>query len=164
MSNYIGNVIKSEREKLKLTTFELAEKIGISQSYLSQIENGKRKASEKILASLKDVFEFDFKEEIQNHDREESKEQRKIITGVAMTTSIGVTEIEINIRTKISDKINEIDTDEEIKKIRARYAFETSIIVQTITEFLENQEKQLKDEIIHNLNAEIEKIRNDYIK
>lgn len=38
---YVAKIIKNYRKKAKLTQFELAEKIGISEKHLSKIETGK---------------------------------------------------------------------------------------------------------------------------
>lgn len=52
----IGNLIRDSREKLKLTQKELAERAGIHQPKVSQIENGKATAQIgivlRILAAL----------------------------------------------------------------------------------------------------------------
>jgi XRE family transcriptional regulator, regulator of sulfur utilization len=52
----IGNTIKKLRKKKNIQQNELAEKSGISQTYLSQIENGSRSATidtlEKICLAL----------------------------------------------------------------------------------------------------------------
>jgi HTH-type transcriptional regulator, competence development regulator len=43
MENELGQYIRKIRKDKKITLVQLAEKIGLSQPYLSQIENGKRK-------------------------------------------------------------------------------------------------------------------------
>ncbi len=39
---FLGNRIREERQKLKLTQEKLAESVGISDSYIGQIERGER--------------------------------------------------------------------------------------------------------------------------
>lgn len=48
----IGKVVKLERKKLKLRQCELAEEIGISNTYLSDIESGRTTPSVKTLLKL----------------------------------------------------------------------------------------------------------------
>lgn len=48
----IGLAIKSIRKKLSITQYELAEKCGISQTSLSQIETGVKRPSHKTLDKI----------------------------------------------------------------------------------------------------------------
>ncbi len=48
--------LKEEREKRKWTQKEAAEKIGISRSYYSDIENGRTLPSSKILFNINNVL------------------------------------------------------------------------------------------------------------
>ncbi len=41
MESEIGNIVRQRREELRLTVRELAERVGISAGYLTQIETGK---------------------------------------------------------------------------------------------------------------------------
>lgn len=50
--NHIGTFIKEQRERSKMSLRRLADKAGISNPYLSQIERGLRKPSAEILKSL----------------------------------------------------------------------------------------------------------------
>ena len=60
MSN-IGNLFKESRIKNGLTLQDVSIKTGISQSYISRIENNFRKEpSVKVVKSLSDVYELDF--------------------------------------------------------------------------------------------------------
>ena len=45
----IGEFVRKEREKKGLKAIELAEKVGIANSYLSEIENDKQNPSLKML-------------------------------------------------------------------------------------------------------------------
>ena len=49
---YLGKRIKEERLKLKLTQFQLAEEVDISDSYLSYIERGEKSLSLETLISI----------------------------------------------------------------------------------------------------------------
>jgi len=53
----IGNKIRQFRMEKNLTQEEFAEEIGISVSYVGQIERGQRKASIKTLESIGDRLE-----------------------------------------------------------------------------------------------------------
>ncbi|HAT4128295.1 helix-turn-helix transcriptional regulator [Clostridium perfringens] len=60
MSN-IGKLFKESRIKNGLTLQDVSIKTGISQSYISRIENNFRKEpSVKVVKSLSDVYELDF--------------------------------------------------------------------------------------------------------
>lgn len=48
----IGNAIKAIRKKLEITQSELAEKCGLSQTSLSQIETGAKRPSQKTISKL----------------------------------------------------------------------------------------------------------------
>lgn len=48
----IGKVIKQRRKQLDLTQVTLANRIGISQTYLSQIENDDRNMTIKTLSNI----------------------------------------------------------------------------------------------------------------
>ena len=54
----LGEFIKSQRERANLSLRRLAEKSGISNPYLSQIERGIRKPSAEILKNLSRALEI----------------------------------------------------------------------------------------------------------
>lgn len=57
----IGKLFKESRIKSGLTLQDVSIKTGISQSYISRIENNFRKEpSVKVVKSLSDVYELDF--------------------------------------------------------------------------------------------------------
>lgn len=56
----MGKFLKSLRENLELSTHDVNRLSNISQSYLSLIENGKRKASAIILKTLAKVYNVDY--------------------------------------------------------------------------------------------------------
>lgn len=51
-ASHIGEFIRQQRERSKMSLRRLADKAGISNPYLSQIERGLRKPSAEILKSL----------------------------------------------------------------------------------------------------------------
>jgi transcriptional regulator with XRE-family HTH domain len=56
MGNTIGKRIKELREEKGITTIELAEKSGVAQSTISQIENGKRNPSTGTAAKIAEAL------------------------------------------------------------------------------------------------------------
>jgi transcriptional regulator with XRE-family HTH domain len=58
----IGKKIKDERLKKSLKQYELAEKAGISNTYLSDIEVGRSAPSLKTLDKIAKVLDIDIKE------------------------------------------------------------------------------------------------------
>lgn len=60
----IGNKIQQERTKLGLTPKQLAKKCGVSESFILEIESGKRIINEKLLAQLVKIFGKDLEEGI----------------------------------------------------------------------------------------------------
>ena len=53
----LGDVLKKRREEIKLTLREVEERTGVSNAYLSQLENQKiRKPSPKVLKKLADTY------------------------------------------------------------------------------------------------------------
>ena len=44
----IGSKLKAHRKQMELTQLELAKKIGVSESYICQIENGKMVSIKKL--------------------------------------------------------------------------------------------------------------------
>lgn len=53
----LGSTIKTYRRNKKITLKELAEKVGITASFLSDIENGKKQPSVETLSKLAEAFE-----------------------------------------------------------------------------------------------------------
>lgn len=54
----VGTRIRTERKKLNLTQEKVAEKVGITASFYSHIENGTRKASITTFVSIADCFDI----------------------------------------------------------------------------------------------------------
>lgn len=59
---FIGRKIRSLREAHKATQSQFADRIGISTSYLNQIENNQRPVSASVLLALVDKFQIDLGE------------------------------------------------------------------------------------------------------
>lgn len=54
----VGEIIKAKREEMNYTLVEFASRVGISQGYLSQLENG-RKTNPKLEIILRIIHELD---------------------------------------------------------------------------------------------------------
>ena len=52
----IGNRIKAERKKQNMTQEKLAEKLGVSVGYISQVERGITKTSLDLLGTISDIL------------------------------------------------------------------------------------------------------------
>lgn len=59
LSKRIGKRVSQERRKKNLTTEKLAYENGISKGYLSDIENGKKLPSIKMLERIAEALEVD---------------------------------------------------------------------------------------------------------
>lgn len=55
----IGEIIKVERKKNKLTQKRLAEESGLSRSYISDVEAGRYAPSVKSLLAIAKILKFD---------------------------------------------------------------------------------------------------------
>lgn len=51
-------ILKAERKKKKWTQLNVAEKVGISRSYYSDIENGRVLPSGKVLLKINEILPF----------------------------------------------------------------------------------------------------------
>jgi transcriptional regulator with XRE-family HTH domain len=56
---YLGQVIKNKRLEKKATQKEIAQKIGLSRNYLSDIENGRYMPSVETLIKIASILELD---------------------------------------------------------------------------------------------------------
>lgn len=56
----LGHYLKSVREQLGYSTYDVNKLCDISQSYLSLMENGKRKPSAVILKKLAPIYSLDY--------------------------------------------------------------------------------------------------------
>lgn len=93
----IGSRIKAERKKKDMTQEMLAEKLGVSVGYVSQVERGITKISLDLLASISDILECDVAELVcassvdsENYLRQEisrnydklSNKERRLVDGI----------------------------------------------------------------------------------
>ena len=69
----IGEAIKIRRIKQRIQQTELAEQLGISQTHLSNAENGRVMLSLKALLKLKRIFHCTLDELVDPKDGEEDK-------------------------------------------------------------------------------------------
>ena len=58
MISNIGKIIKQYRKNNKLTQFELAERIGVSEFYVSALERGSRKPGRETLIKLSNEMDI----------------------------------------------------------------------------------------------------------
>ncbi|EKN68048.1 helix-turn-helix transcriptional regulator [Schinkia azotoformans] len=172
----LGELIKEYRKKADITAIDLAEKVGVSQSQISHIENGKRYPSMNVMERIIQVLgipddetskyisisEQDEKDNNANNDKNDNKRNTGILAGKSFRTKLGkVTELQFTIETNIREDLIEESSEDEFKKIKRTFAFESPIIVNTIAEFMMNN-KELKKLIVENLNNEIKRLREEY--
>ncbi len=75
----IGNALKGIRKTKNLTQKELANKIGISNTYLSEIENNTRRPSIDVIKSISDALDINFLYLIlKSLEREDLKNENKV--------------------------------------------------------------------------------------
>jgi SOS-response transcriptional repressor LexA len=58
----IGRLIRDLRISAGMTQFDLADAVGVNNSYLSRIENGERRPSTKIMRKMADVLNYSYDE------------------------------------------------------------------------------------------------------
>ena len=79
----IGETIKIKRIQKRITQTNLAKKLKISQTHLSNAENGRVMLSLKALLKLRDIFECTL-DELVDSDRFEKKIQTRTLQRVAL--------------------------------------------------------------------------------
>src|SRR5687768_12737125 len=57
-----GGLVRSRREEMGLTQAELAERIGTTAAYVSQIESGRRRWPERYIVAIVGVLDLDEKQ------------------------------------------------------------------------------------------------------
>jgi transcriptional regulator with XRE-family HTH domain len=70
--NVVGNNIKGFRENEGITQEELALKSGLSQGYINQLENGKRRYTQKTLELIADSLSVPIIEFFKEKDKRET--------------------------------------------------------------------------------------------
>lgn len=58
-NKHIGNNIKKIRKERELSQIDLADKVGISRTYMSDIERGAKNASMKTIVNIANVLDVD---------------------------------------------------------------------------------------------------------
>ena len=87
MKYYFGKTLREIRKRKKLTMKELAQKIGVSESLISQIETDKVSPAIDTLLKITDELNIDFEYLFQQYKRSpkiniiKKKERKKIIDG-----------------------------------------------------------------------------------
>ena len=156
-------LIRSRRKELKLTLADVASEVGVTQSYLSQIEAGKKTPKESVIQAINRALGLDLttEEADGNSTEDETTFKKKFRTGFSMELHIGVTKTTFKVNTDIRElEQDKEDIDED--EIKSRYRFESDVIVKSLSEFLKENESELKERIISNLREEAEKLRSLY--
>ncbi len=60
MSHFIGNLFRKRRRELDISQKELADKVGVVPSYITQIERGKRNPSPDVAEEITKILKLDF--------------------------------------------------------------------------------------------------------
>lgn len=79
LNEYVGKRIKEERQKKKLKQNELAKKIGIQNSTLSQYENGKSEPNQEMLFKIAEALEINVSDLIPVNYRIEDNDLEKAL-------------------------------------------------------------------------------------
>jgi len=93
----LGNTLKELREIRKLTLRQVEEVTGISNAYLSQLENDKiAKPSANVLCKLSDIYQEDIKTLLASAGIIDSKAapSRKLLESIALSTKSALTQDE----------------------------------------------------------------------
>lgn len=84
----IGEVIKEQRKKIKLTQLQLANEVGVSYKYISDVETGRKIPSDTLLTKLSKVLEIEIEKEkkdytkLQNELFKEIEKKKKILEDI----------------------------------------------------------------------------------
>ena len=79
-----GEKLKQFRQKIGKSVFKVGREIGVSGSYISQVENGKRPASDAVLLALADVYGVDKQELFNLYNRIENEEAARLVSNPAL--------------------------------------------------------------------------------
>jgi transcriptional regulator with XRE-family HTH domain len=78
----IGAFIRHQREMQDLTMRQLADLVGISNPYLSQIERGLREPSERVLDAIADNLEMSAETLKRHKPRAEKSEESDVVAAI----------------------------------------------------------------------------------
>lgn len=157
MENLIGKKVKDLRESKNFTTIELAEKSGVAQSTISQIENGKRNPSSHTLSKLAEALGTDLagllkSDKIDKKFIESNETEVAGINEESALIKMPVPKNSMSIKGKYGDiviSVRSIERDDSTyKREEFPFDFEEIIAQKAIIGFLNNNKK----EIIHALN------------
>ena len=90
----LGNEIRKRRKELGLTLKDLASLLGVSFAYVSQVERGEKKPTDKMLTKLEEVLNIKLKEikEIDEMEKSELKElaRNELVRRKARTEGVNI--------------------------------------------------------------------------
>lgn len=173
MENKIGKKIKELREKQELTTTELAEKSGVSQSTISQIENGKRNASTGTVVKIAEALGVSITEIVKSSSIEENKDNdtkdddknldNKNVFIIENDKIMVYTPKNYVIKGKKSNiiinvTVENVEKDDKQSNKNFFTAFHESIATRIIQKFIDENKDQIVDEINQQINTERKKL------
>lgn len=79
LNEYVGRRIKEERQKKKISQKDLAEKIGVRNSTLSQYEHGKSEPNHEVLFKIASTLDINVSDLIPNEMREGEDDLEKAL-------------------------------------------------------------------------------------
>lgn len=170
ISLQIGEFIRSKRKEGKLTLKQLAKEIGLSHTYLSQIELGDRKASPEVLRQLSEALNVSYSElmEVAGYTKESDKIE------MMMTELLTFNEMKNHKTAELSTvslELSRNDLDEEtrkhLKKVAAKRKSEVQnldVLIRFIDENIRNseeykevaQEKNMEENFVGETKTKIE--------
>lgn len=172
MNTKIGTLIKNYREQANITSKELADKIGVSQGTVSNIENGKigrRTSSLELVRKLIEVLNIPIDDDIKNYlnidsisDEPNANLQNKMVQVGSVCGH--VSEVIIQAKTTIKESFNiSNDLDEkELTDIQIGYLIESPIILKTISDYISDNNDEIKKLIHENIKKYYEEIMSSY--
>ncbi|MPW15307.1 helix-turn-helix domain-containing protein [Lactobacillus helveticus] len=134
----IGEVLKEEREQLKLTQKKMVEGTAISFSHYSKIENGIQDIKAKDLFALLDARKIDiytFKEKVDNQRNENLDELTDKLTKAFYKP-------DIELAKQVKEKIDDFSNAEELQ-IRAE------LVVAVLTHNLKETKQELNSKLVN---------------
>jgi transcriptional regulator with XRE-family HTH domain len=174
MKEKIGQLIKSQREHAAMTSSELAEKVGVSQGTISNIENGKfgkRVSSIQTLKKIFGILNVPIDDEMREFIGEDLYTQSSfnfsegnfaVQVADKFTIPFGkFTEVEVFLKTKVAEKHPSIAHEDKRKMIDSFYLYENGIILDTLKNFIINND-DLKELINTRLQDEFRSYVEEY--
>lgn len=166
MDNIIDS-IREYRKKYNLTLLEFSNLVGVSQSTMSLITSGKRKPTENVLEKIKEVLKTNpstDKKESKENNKEKDDITEKAISGATIGISGKITDIKISIKANLAeDRVENFYElkDEEKDELKGMFAFESTVVIKTLVEFLKENESKINEEIKKNMKAKLNKFIGD---